>query len=124
VYPVGRLDYGASGLIFLTMTRPRRRDAQALEEPSAAVSRQSEGTAQPEQLDAFGKEADARMRVVRQPDAARGHVANFWYEVALKDSKRDELRRCCLPRNIRRKLKRIAIGPLTLEGLPPDITGR
>jgi 16S rRNA U516 pseudouridylate synthase RsuA-like enzyme len=60
------------------------------------------------------------MRVVRQPDAARGHVANFWYEVALKDSKRDELRRVLFAaQHPVEKLKRIAIGPLTLEGLPP-----
>src|SRR6266403_1823856 len=69
VYPVGRLDYGASGLIFLTND---------------------------------------------------GHLANFWYEVALKDSKRDELRRVLFAaQHPVEKLKRIAIGPLTLEGLPP-----
>ena len=73
-----------------------------------------------EQLDEFGKEAEARMRPVRQPDAARGHVANFWYEVALKDSKRDALRRVLFAaQHPVEKLKRIAIGPLTLEGLPP-----
>jgi pseudouridine synthase len=78
------------------------------------------GRLTPEQLDQFGKEAGARMRVVRQPDAARGHVANFWYEVALKDSKRDELRRVLFgAQHPVEKLKRIAIGPLTLEGLPP-----
>jgi 16S rRNA U516 pseudouridylate synthase RsuA-like enzyme len=60
------------------------------------------------------------MRPVRQPDAARGHAANFWYEVALKDSKRDALRRVLFAaQHPVEKLKRIAIGPLTLEGLPP-----
>src|SRR5260370_17767202 len=60
------------------------------------------------------------MRPVRQPDAARGHAANFWYEVALKDSKRDALRRVLFTaQHPVEKLKRIAIGPLTLEGLPP-----
>jgi len=60
------------------------------------------------------------MRPVRQPDAARGHVANFWYEVALKDSKRDALRRVLFAaQHPVEKLKRIALGPLTLEGLPP-----
>jgi 16S rRNA U516 pseudouridylate synthase RsuA-like enzyme len=73
-----------------------------------------------EQLDEFGKEADARMRPVRQPDAARGHVANFWYEVAVKNSKRDELRKVLFgAQHPVEKLKRIALGPLTLEGLPP-----
>ena len=60
------------------------------------------------------------MRLVRQPDAARGHAANFWYEVALKDSKRDALRRVLFgAQHPVEKLKRIALGPLTLEGLPP-----
>jgi 16S rRNA U516 pseudouridylate synthase RsuA-like enzyme len=73
-----------------------------------------------EQLEEFGREASARMRPVRQPDAARGHAANFWYEVALKDSKRDELRKVLFAaQHPVEKLKRIALGPLTLEGLPP-----
>ncbi len=60
------------------------------------------------------------MRPVRQPDSARGHAANFWYEVEIKDSKRDALRRVLFAaQHPVEKLKRIAIGPLTLEGLPP-----
>jgi 16S rRNA U516 pseudouridylate synthase RsuA-like enzyme len=59
------------------------------------------------------------MRTVRQPDASRGHVANFWYEVTLRDSKRDTLRRVLFAeQHPVEKLKRVAIGPLTLEGLP------
>jgi len=81
-----------------------------------------------EQLDAFGKEADARMRVVRQPDAARGHVANFWYEVALKDSKRDELRRVLFARNIRRKIEAHRHRPLNIRRVAaralPDLNER
>jgi pseudouridine synthase len=121
VYPVGRLDYDASGLILLT------NDGELM----AALLRQWQNLPQtyhvkvkgrltPEQLDQFGREAGARMRSVRQPDAARGHVANFWYEVSLKDSKRDELRRVLFAaQHPAEKLKRIAMGPLTLEGLPP-----
>ena len=60
------------------------------------------------------------MRSVRQPDAARGHAANFWYEVEIKDSKRDALRKVLFAaQHPVEKLKRIGIGPLTLEGLPP-----
>jgi 16S rRNA U516 pseudouridylate synthase RsuA-like enzyme len=59
------------------------------------------------------------MRTVRQPDATRGHVANFWYEVSLKDSKKDVLRRVLFAeQHPVEKLKRIGLGPLTLEGLP------
>ena len=47
------------------------------------------------------------------------HVANFWYEVTLRDSKRDALRRLLFSeQHPVEKLQRIALGPLTLEGLP------
>jgi 23S rRNA pseudouridine2605 synthase len=121
VYPVGRLDYNASGLVFLTndgdLAAQMLKHWQNLPQ---SYHVKVKGRLTPEQLDEFGKEAGARMRPVRQPDAARGHVANFWYEVALKDSKRDELRRVLFgAQHPVEKLKRIAIGPLTLEGLPP-----
>jgi pseudouridine synthase len=121
VYPVGRLDYNASGLVFLTndgdLAAEMLKHWQNLPQ---SYHVKVKGRLTPEQLDQFGREAGARMRSVRQPDAARGHVANFWYEVALKDSKRDELRRVLFAaQHPVEKLKRIAIGPLTLEGLPP-----
>jgi pseudouridine synthase len=121
VYPVGRLDYNASGLIFLTndgdLAAAMLKHWKNLPQ---VYHVKVKGRLTPEQLDEFGKEADARMRPVRQPDAARGHASNFWYEVALKDSKRDELRRVLFAaQHPVEKLKRIALGPLTLEGLPP-----
>ena len=121
VYPVGRLDYNASGLMFLTndgdLAAEMLRHWQNLPQTYHVKVK---GRLTPEQLEAFGREAGARMRVVRQPDAARGHVANFWYEVALKDSKRDALRKVLFAaQHPVEKLKRIALGPLTLEGLPP-----
>src|ERR1700751_2247249 len=79
VYPVGRLDYDASGLILLT------NDGDLM----AALLRQWQNLPQTyhvkvkgrrtlEDLERIGKEADAHLRTVRQPDAARGHAANFW----------------------------------------------
>jgi 23S rRNA pseudouridine2605 synthase len=121
VYPVGRLDYAASGLVFLTNDGDLAADMlKHWQNLAQTYHVKVKGRLTPEQLDQFGREAGARMRPVRQPDAARGHVANFWYEVALKDSKRDELRRVLFgAQHPVEKLKRIAIGPLTLEGLPP-----
>ena len=121
VYPVGRLDYNASGLIFLTNDGDLAADMLRHWKNLPQVYHvKVKGRLTLEQLDEFGKEAGARIRPVRQPDAARGHVANFWYEVALKDSKRDELRRVLFgAQHPVEKLKRIALGPLTLEGLPP-----
>src|SRR5712691_757299 len=87
VYPVGRLDYSASGLIFLTNDGDLAAEMLKRWENLPQVYHvKVKGRLTPEQLDAFGREAGARMRAVRQPDAARGHAANFWYEVSLKDS--------------------------------------
>ena len=121
VYPVGRLDYAASGLIFLTNDGDLAAEMLKRWQNLPQVYHiKVKGRLTPEQLEQFGKEAGARMRAVRQPDAARGHAANFWYEVALKDSKRDTLRKVLFAaQHPVEKLKRIAIGPLTLEGLPP-----
>src|ERR1700737_1003149 len=121
VYPVGRLDYAASGLIFLTNDGDLAAEMlKHWKNLPQAYHVKVKGRLTPEQLDAFGREAGARMRSVRQPDAARGHAANFWYEVEIKDSKRDALRKVLFAaQHPVEKLKRIAIGPLTLEGLPP-----
>jgi len=121
VYPVGRLDYNASGLIFLTNDGDLAAEMlKHWKNLPQLYHVKVKGRLTMEQLEEFGREAGARMRPVRQPDAARGHAANFWYEVALKDSKRDELRKVLFAaQHPVEKLKRIALGPLTLEGLPP-----
>jgi len=117
---VGRLDYAASGLVFLTndgdLAADMLKDWSNLPQ---VYHVKVKGRLTLEDLDRLGKQAGARMRTVRQPDATRGHVANFWYEVTLKDSKKDELRRVLFKeQHPMEKLKRIAIGPLTLVGLP------
>jgi pseudouridine synthase len=121
VYPVGRLDYNASGLVFLTNDGDLAAEMLKRWQNLPQVYHvKVKGRLTLEQLDQFGREAGARMRPVRQPDSVRGHGTNFWYEVALKDSKRDALRRVLFAaQHPVEKLKRIAIGPLTLEGLPP-----
>ena len=120
VYPVGRLDYAAAGLVFLTndgdLANEMLKHWQNLPQTYHVKVK---GRLTPEQLEQFGKEARARMRPVRQPDSARGHAANFWYEVTPRDSKRDELRRVLFgAQHPVEKLRRVALGPLTLEGLP------
>jgi hypothetical protein len=70
-------------------------------------------------LDRIGKEIGLRMKTVRQPDATRGRAANFWYEVTMRDSKKDELRRLLMKEmHPVEKLMRIGLGSLTVEGLP------
>jgi len=70
-------------------------------------------------LDRIGKEVGLRMKTVRQPDATRGRAANFWYEVTMRDSKKDGLRRLLMKEmHPVEKLVRIGLGSLTVEGLP------
>jgi 23S rRNA pseudouridine2605 synthase len=121
VYPVGRLDYAASGLMFLTndgdLAAGMLKDWANLQQ---VYHVKIKGMLTLADLERLGKEIGARMRTVRQPDATRGRAANFWYEVTLRDSKRDELRRVMYAeKHPVEKLKRIGLGPLTLEGVPP-----
>lgn len=120
VYPVGRLDYAATGLVFLTNDGDLTAEMlKAWANLAQIYHVKIKGRLTLDELERLGKEMGARMRTVRQPDATRGHVANFWYEVTLKDSKRDVLRRVLFTeQHPVEKLKRIAIGPLTLEGVP------
>jgi 23S rRNA pseudouridine2605 synthase len=127
VYPVGRLDYAAAGLVFLTndgdLTAEMLRDWGNLPQ---VYQVKVKGRLTAEDLERLGKQMGARMRMIRQPDSARGlrshrsgQAGNFWYEVTLRDSKRDVLRRVLFAeQHPVEKLKRIGLGPLTLEGLP------
>jgi 23S rRNA pseudouridine2605 synthase len=129
VYPVGRLDYAAAGLVFLTndgdLAAEMLRDWGNLPQ---VYQVKVKGRLTAEDLERLGKETGARMRMIRQPDATRGlrgsrgggQAGNFWYEAMLKDSKRDVLRLALFAeQHPVEKLKRIGLGPLNLEGLPP-----
>jgi 23S rRNA pseudouridine2605 synthase len=120
VYPVGRLDYRASGLVFLTNDGDLAAEMlKAWQNLAQVYHIKVKGRLSREELHCLGQQGGARMRTLQQPDASRGHVANFWYEVTLRDSKRDALRRLLFAeQHPVEKLKRVAIGPLTLEGLP------
>jgi len=59
------------------------------------------------------------MQTLRQPDASRGRAANFWYEVRMRDSNKENLRRILMKeQHPMEKLKRIGWGPLSVEGIP------
>jgi pseudouridine synthase len=130
VYPVGRLDYAASGLVFLTndgdLAGEMLKDWGNLPQ---VYHVKIKGMLTLADLERVSKEIGGRMRTVRQPDATRGHAANFWYELTFpgapakrsrRDSKKDLLRHVMYAeKHPVEKLKRIGLGPLTLEGLPP-----
>lgn len=120
VYPVGRLDYDASGLLFLTndgdLAAEMLQDWSNLEQ---SYHVKIKGRLLMEDLERLGRNSGSTIRVVRQPDATRGHAENFWYEAVLQDSKKDILRRVLFAeKHPVEKLKRIGLGPLNLEGVP------
>jgi 23S rRNA pseudouridine2605 synthase len=121
VFPVGNLEYGASGLVFLTndgdLAAELLKHWAKLEQ---VYHVKVKGMLTLPDLERLGKEIGVRMQTVRQPDATRGRAANYWYEVRMRDSKKEELRRVLFKeKHPLEKLKRIGLGPLVLEGIPP-----
>ena len=120
VYPVGRLDYAASGLVFLTNDGDLAAGMlKAWGNLQQVYHVKIKGMLRLDEMERIGRESGARLQTIRQPDSSRGHGENYWYEVALQDSKKDILRRVLMTeRHPVEKLKRIALGPMSLEGIP------
>jgi 23S rRNA pseudouridine2605 synthase len=120
VYPVGSLEYAAGGLVFLTndgdLAAHMLKNWAQLEQ---VYHVKVKGMLTLADLDRLGKEIDVKMKTLRQPDATRGRAANFWYEVRMRDSKKEALRRILFKeRHPLEKLMRIGLGPLSVEGIP------
>src|SRR3989441_648761 len=120
VFPVGNLEYAASGLVFLTndgeLAAQMLKNWAHLEQ---IYHIKVKGMLTLTDLERLGKEIGAKMQTVRQPDATRGRAANYWYEVRMRDSKKEELRRVLFKeKHPLEKLKRVGLGPLTVEGIP------
>lgn len=119
VYPVGNLEYSASGLVFLTndgdLAAEMLRRWGELEQVYLVKVK---GMITLGELERLGKEIGVRMKTVRQPDAARRRTANYWYEVRMRDTKKDEMRNVLFrEQHPVEKMKRIGLGPLTVEGV-------
>src|SRR5262249_5465488 len=77
-------------------------------------------------LDRLGREAGVRMNTLRQPGASRGlrgdratSRGHFWYEAKMRDCRMEALRNVLFrEHHPLEKVKRVALGPLTLEGVP------
>jgi 23S rRNA pseudouridine2605 synthase len=120
VFPVGNLEYAASGLVFLTndgdLAAEMLKNWAHIEQ---VYHVKVKGMLTLADLDRIGKEVGLKMKTVRQPDATRGRAANFWYEVRMRDSKKEEMRRVLMKEmHPVQKLMRIGLGSLTVEGLP------
>lgn len=120
VYPVGNLEYTASGLVF--MTNDGDLAAEMLKrwgELEQVYFVKVKGMLTLEELERLGKEIGVRMKTVRQPDATRRRAANYWYEVRMRDTKKEEMRNVLFREGHPiEKLQRVGLGSLTVEGVP------
>ncbi len=120
VFPVGRLDYAASGLLLLT------NDGELANEILKAAARlpqvywvKVKGRLMEEERRRVEREAHARTRALKSPRAAGSHAANPWYEVTLTGARRDALRRCLVQLGHPvEKMKRVKLANLELGALP------
>ena len=119
VFPVGRLDYAASGLMLLTSDgeladRIFRTSARMPQVYWVKVA----GRLTDDEMQQVRRQAYARMRRLRAPGAAGSEPANPWYEVELTDARRDLLRRALFTLgHPLEKMKRVKLGPLDLGDL-------
>jgi len=120
VYPVGNLEYAASGLVFLTNDGDLA--AQLLKNWNHVEQTyhiKIKGMLTLADLERLGKELRVRLKTVRQPEATRKHHANYWYQLQMSGPKLEHLRNVLFRENHPvEKVARIGIGPLTIEGLP------
>lgn len=120
VFPVGRLDYAASGLILLTSDGEL---ADRIFKTSARIPQtywlKVAGSLGEDEMKKIRQQAHARMRRLRAPGASGSRPANPWYEVELSDTRRDLLRRALFAlEHPVEKMKRVKFGPLDLGDLP------
>lgn len=120
VYPVGRLEFDVSGLEFLTNDGDLTAEMLRLwSHIPHTYYLKVKGRLSDMQIKQIAAESGALLKPIRQPGASRGHAANFWYEVTLRDSRRERLRRTLMiQQHPIEKMKRVAMGPLSLEGVP------
>ena len=119
VFPVGRLDYAASGLILLTSDGQL---ADRIFKVSSSLVQvywvKLKGRPTAETLARVTHRAQARLRLLRAPGAAASHPANLWYEAELRGARRDWLREALFAEGHPvEKIKRVRLGPLDLGDL-------
>jgi 23S rRNA pseudouridine2605 synthase len=120
IFPVGRLDYAASGLMLLTSDGEL---ADRIFKKSARLPQvywlKVAGRLSDDEMQQIRRQAHARLRRLRAPGAAAAEPANPWYEVELTDTRRDLLRRAlfALGHPVE-KMRRVKLGPLELGTLP------
>jgi len=120
VYPVGNLEYAATGLVFLTndgaLTARMLAEWDELEQTYHVKIK---GRLTRDDLEKYGKEIGVRIETLRQPDASRGHAANYWYEVRMRGAKLERMRNAMFREHHPvEKVMRLGLGNLSIEGVP------
>jgi 23S rRNA pseudouridine2605 synthase len=120
VYPVGNLEYSDSGVVFLTNDGDFAAEMlKRWENIEQTYHIKVKGMLTRLDLERLSKEIGAKMQTLRQPDATRGHTANYWYEVRMHSSKKEQMRKVLFKeRHPVEKVKRVSLGSLTVEGIP------
>jgi len=120
VFPVGRLEYAASGLVLLTTDGELANELlQASGKLQQTYWIKVKGRLSEEELREIGRESGAKLRMLRSPRSTQGRAANAWYEVTLADARRDVLRKkLARTGHPVEKMKRVKIGNLSLDDLP------
>jgi len=123
VYPVGRLDLDSSGLILLTNDGEL---AQRLQHPSHEVVKVYRvRVSRPlgaDELRAFaeGMHLDGRRTAPARIRRIPGARCPQWYEVRLREGRNRQIRRMLALLGVDvEQLVRVAMGPLSVRGIPP-----
>jgi 23S rRNA pseudouridine2605 synthase len=119
VYPVGRLDYAASGLLLLTSDGElTNRILKAADKLPQTYWFKVKGRLLLTGIAQLQTRLHAKVHALKLPRAAR-EGSNPWYEITLSAASRDALRRLLFDSGHPvEKLRRVAIGPIEMDDLP------
>lgn len=113
VYPVGRLDYHAEGLLLLTNDGDLANEVLGARGLRQTYWIKVKGALSEKELEGVERKAGARIRLLKR-------APNAWYEVSLTDARRDALRRALLAAgHPTEKMKRVRLANLELGWLRP-----
>jgi pseudouridine synthase len=122
IYPVGRLDYASEGLLLLTNDGEM---AHRLMHPSSQVKRtyavKVKGDVTDEQISALRKGVQLSDGFVKPVRVGRGESLRNkqWVEITITEGKNLEIRRVFAVLGLEvERLRRIAIGPLSIDLVP------
>lgn len=120
VFPVGRLDYAASGVVFLTndgdLASRMLKAAPYLEKTFWIKVK---GPLSEEQIKSLSKALCGKITPLRAPYSAKKNAPNPWYEVAWAGTDRDRLQRSLLAiGHPVEKLRRVKLASLEADTVP------